>query len=274
MLVDYYGRAGVRRYSVSAYPANKGGVWICYVTTYGTVKIVYAPSTTTRTADLGPSIEFAGYTAAVTVDSKGDLHVVYSNGGIKYRKIEITGDSKGGSGINTVAGNFDAAGGHDLAVWDSATGKWYIKPLKGKVIAKGSNWGFPGAIPLAGKFAGADADDLGIYDPTTGKWYIKPLKGKVIANGLNWGFSGAIPVPGNYGGGNEADLAVYEPQRAIGTSRSLRARRWRSGQLGIPWRGAGAQDYNGDGVWELAVYDPATGNWYIKPINGKVLRMV
>ena len=30
-------------------------------------------------------------------------------------------------------------------------------------------------------------------------------------------------------------------------------------------------DYDGDGIYDLAVYDTATGKWYIKSLNGTVI---
>ena len=40
---------------------------------------------------------FAGTTPDVVVDTDGNLHFAYSNGGIKYRKVEVTGDALSGA---------------------------------------------------------------------------------------------------------------------------------------------------------------------------------
>ena len=41
-------------------------------------------------------------------------------------------------------GDYDGDGVSDLAVYDPATGRWYIRTLAGKVLAWGSYWGAPG----------------------------------------------------------------------------------------------------------------------------------
>ncbi len=81
-----------------------------------------------------------------------------------------------------------------------------------------------------------------------------------------------VPVNGDYNGDGVADLAMYEPSTGNWYIRSLTpldadhpalafAMNWgNSGMDPVPG------DYNGDGVFDLAVYERSTGNWYIRSL--------
>ena len=91
LCIDANGSSGAGRYEPQLYPANKGGAWVSYVKG-GYVWLCYVPKTTTSTADLVYYQICPGTTPDVCVDGDGNLHIAYNNGGIKYRKIEVTGD--------------------------------------------------------------------------------------------------------------------------------------------------------------------------------------
>lgn len=87
--IDPDGRSGMSRYEINMYPANNGGVWVAY-TKFGSVYVRYV----SPTGDLGQATRIgAGTRADVCVDKNGDLHLAYSNNGIKYRKVQVIGDN-------------------------------------------------------------------------------------------------------------------------------------------------------------------------------------
>jgi hypothetical protein len=186
----------------------------------------------------------------------------------------------GGAGFEPVPGDYNGDGNWDLAVYHRATGRWYIRSLgAGLPLAFGEPWGGPGLDPVPGDYNRDGVHDLAVYHPGTGNWYIRSLRPLGPGNppllfGQSWGGPGLEPVGGDYDGDGAWDLAVY--QRATG--------RWFARSLapigpanppimfGTNWGGAALNpvsgDYTGDGVWDLAVCDPASGKWYVRSPGG------
>ena len=55
----------------------------------------------------------------------------------------------GFAGVIPVPGDFDGDGICDLAVWDPATGNWYVRRIgPGPAILFGFDWGSPGFMPV------------------------------------------------------------------------------------------------------------------------------
>lgn len=170
------------------------------------------------------------------------------------------------------AGNYGGGAADDLAVYDGATGRWYIRNVGGPAIAWNVDWGFPSAIPVAGNYGGDAADDFAVYEPASGNWWIRTLAGPVLLWEFNWAFSEALPVPGDYSGDGESDLAVYRGATGHWWIRTMKGDTlaWR-----INWGFAGtvavAGDFDGDGRDDMAVYERATGLWWIRTVGGDVL---
>ena len=92
LCIDANGSSGAGRFEPQLWPANNGGVWVVY-TKGGYVWLCYVPKTTTSANDLQYYQICPGTTPDVCVDADGNLHIAYNNGGIRYRKIGIAGDS-------------------------------------------------------------------------------------------------------------------------------------------------------------------------------------
>jgi hypothetical protein len=87
---------GVRRFSPQWAPARNGGAYLCWTAAGNRVKVRYF--THKGSADFGPEIDLAaGSKCSLAADSKGALHLVYENGGVRYRKI-LPPDAGGGTG--------------------------------------------------------------------------------------------------------------------------------------------------------------------------------
>jgi hypothetical protein len=173
-----------------------------------------------------------------------------------------------------VRNDYDRDGVSDLAYYQTATGKWSIRPAAGGAwIANGTPFGSSTSRPVPGDYDGDGKSDLAVWSTTTGNWYIRSLAtGSDIVFGVNWGSSSMVAVSGDYDGDGKADLAVYQgstgkwyirPAVTGSVPAIVSGAVWGNSQR-IPVSG----DYDGDGKSDLAVYDTGTGKWYIRVIGG------
>lgn len=178
-----------------------------------------------------------------------------------------------------VPGDYDGDGIYDLAVYQESTGNWYIRTVfNGPPITFGQNWGGPGMIPVPGDYNGDGIFDLAVYQISTGNWFIRSLgsigpNNPPITFGQNWGNLDMKPVSGDYNGDGIYDLAVYQSGTGNWFIRSLGpiapnnppitfGQNWGT-QTMTPVSG----DFNGDGVYDLAVYDLPHSRWYIRSLG-------
>jgi len=72
-----------------------------------------------------------------------------------------------------VEGDYDGDGIADLALYQPATGKWWIYSMgTATVLVNGEAWGSSDCLPIPGDYDGDGADDVAVYEPGTRKWYI------------------------------------------------------------------------------------------------------
>jgi len=159
--------------------------------------------------------------------------------------------------------DYDGDSATDLAVYDPATGAWFIMSGSGTILAWNESWGGPGYIPVAGDYDGDFRTDMVVYHEPTGYWFgkrIPALGGDVMFWGAQWGGPGLTPVAGDFDGDLVSDFAVcYKPtgawyiMSANGTILSM----------GYALGGADVQpvagDYNADSQSDMAVY--VNGGW-------------
>lgn len=169
-----------------------------------------------------------------------------------------------------VDNDFDGDGRSDLAVYDPAAGRWYIRRTAGKMIALGAPWGSSAMTPIPGEYNGDGLADLAVYDRPSGRWYIRTLAGKGITFGERWGGPLLRGVWGDYDGDALADLPLFETSRGewfirsrAGGSHLVSGLDWGSRDM-TPVSG----DYNGDEIRDLAAYHAASGRWYIRSLAG------
>jgi ELWxxDGT repeat protein len=115
-----------------------------------------------------------------------------------------------------------------------------------------------------------------------GEWYTVENRGSTNAYvydfGRQWGLQGDMPVPGDYDGDGKADYALFRPSDSgnqsawyIGLNRGNGVEvvpvYTNGGAMGIPFGLTGdiavPGDYDGDGRFDLAVYRPSNGNFYL-----------
>lgn len=95
------GTSGAARFEPQIFPANNGGAWAIF-SAYDFINVAYIPNDLDPADPYGdwntrviPNIQqvASGSLADICVDKEGNLHIVYSNGGTRYRKLNVTGDS-------------------------------------------------------------------------------------------------------------------------------------------------------------------------------------
>jgi len=202
------------------------------------------------------------------------------------------GTQWGWSSAIQVPGDYDGDGVFDLAVYDPSGGYWYIESLVGETTYKGE---------YQGTAAGNAVFPLVKIEGTMAQLPVKAGSVTIVLRDLSYGYGygtalgtftddgvgqlsgtflvgGVIQFPGsgviNYSTGawylNLALPGIQEGIKIIANyiagSPSRKIITWRN-QWG--WNGAKPVpgDYDGDGQYDLAVVDPASGKWYIKSLQ-------
>jgi parallel beta-helix repeat protein len=120
-------------------------------------------------------------------------------------------------------------------------------------------------------------DDLVLFKPSTGEWYIAELNkgglGNALAIGVLWGDSSMTPVPGDYDNDGKDDLALFKKDTGKWYIAKLKSDRTLGAALAfcVKWGDSSMTpvpgDYDGDGKYDLALFKPSTGEWYIAKLK-------
>ncbi len=212
-----------------------------------------------------PRMNVSGMDPTVFDTSDGYWYILYANGGAEAIQW-------GWPSVEPVSGDYDGDGIDDLAVFDQATGRWFIRSVAGATIAWEVFWGWPGVRPVPGDYNGNGTNDLAILDQNTGRWFIQTVGREELAWSVFWGWPGVDPVPGDYDGDGIDDLAIFDQNTGRWFIRKL------SGDIilweafwGWPGVTPVPGDYNNDGIDDLAIFDQNTGRWFIREVDGTVL---
>ncbi len=212
-----------------------------------------------------PRMDVSGMDPTVFDTSDGYWYILYADGGAEAIQW-------GWPSVEPVSGDYDGDGIDDLAVFDQATGRWFIRSVAGATIAWEVFWGWPGVRPVPGDYDGDGTNDLAILDQNTGRWFIQTVDRKELAWSVFWGWPGVDPIPGDYDGDGIDDLAIFDQNTGRWFIRKL------SGDIilweafwGWPGVTPVPGDYNNDGIDDLAIFDQNTGRWFIREVDGTIL---
>jgi hypothetical protein len=189
----------------------------------------------------------------------------------------------GQSGDLPVTGDWNSDGAAKIGVFRPSTCEWFLDlngndKLDGKSVDAYFKFGSKGDRPATGIWKKGGAVRVGVFRPSTGQWLLD-LNGnrkwdRTSRDGLyQFGQSGDLPVTGDWNGDGITDIGVFRP----GTGQWLLDlngnRKWdgsrtdglypfgKSGDLPV------TGDWNSDGVTEIGVFRPSTGQWLLD-LNG------
>ncbi|HMP89151.1 MAG TPA: VCBS repeat-containing protein [Kiritimatiellia bacterium] len=275
LVLDRNGNSGLRRFSPQTWPAKNGGVWVTWQRG-GRVKLRYVPANANNINDCGPEIDIGtGTRPAVTVDSRGDVHLAYfipgvGAGGLRYRKLTVSG---GGAAL-TKTGDFNGNGFDDLATYNDETRRWHIRTADGSVLLTNELFGATNVLPVVGKFSSTNVSTIGYFNPATARWTIRNQfnNPSLLLNNETFGVANVKPIVGDFDGDGFDDLGTLNLVNFNWRARNV------AGDILISGRQHGAAgmipvpgDFDGDGQADLGVYNPANARWYIIRPNGSVI---
>jgi subtilisin-like proprotein convertase family protein len=168
----------------------------------------------------GPGLaEFIG-TAPAGVNGTWNLYVNDSlapdSGTIGFWNITFFTDAGGVPGAantNPVPcgkPDFDGDGRADSAVYQQATGNWFVVGSDNGFFSPALSFGGPNFTPVADDYDGDAITDPAVYDTTSGNWWVLGSSLGFFNAALNFGGPGFTPAPADYDGDGEIDIAVYE----------------------------------------------------------------
>jgi hypothetical protein len=161
-----------------------------------------------------------------------------------------------------VPGDYDGDFFADPAVYRPSTGQWFIRQFgpSFRIV----QWGIPGDIPVPADYDGDGRTDTAVYRPSNRTWYIPGMAPIVFGDSR-----AILPLPADYDGDFRADPAFFAQDGTSGIW-LIRSTRFCDGliQCETRWGQAGdipvPADYGGGPRTEIAVFRPATGEWFIK----------
>jgi len=213
-------------------------------------------------------------------DGRSDIAVVRSNGNFQPANWFIRNSSTGvvdvrSFGVDNLdiffAPDFNGDLVSDISLFRGKVDIFtsFISELSAENDQKVQAWGVLGDVPIKADLDGDGIDDPTVFRPQDGTlWSIRSTEG---AAGFNWGLNGDIPVAADFDGDGRDDLAVWRPsdgfwwilQSSKKNSTAPADILYR--QFGLPGDYPMVGDYTGDGIADLVVFRPSSGNWFVCP---------
>ncbi len=178
------------------------------------------------------------------------------------------GGRGGGPPANAPAGR--AAAPSTAASHDAATGIWTLQRPDG--TAATFYYGNPGDVPMVGDWDCDGIDTPGLYRQADGYVYLRNSNTQGIADvRFFFGDPGDVPLAGDWNGDGCDTVSLYRPAEGrvyivddLGSGDRGLGAASRTFSFGNPGDVTYADDFDGDGVDDVAVYRPSTGMTYVR----------
>jgi hypothetical protein len=215
--------------------------------------------------------------APASSNQPADLVVWRKSNGTWYVMDSDTGGQSGGvwgqNGDIPKPADFDGDGLFDFCVYrpDSTTqtGTFFIQPNNGGTTFYSAQFGLYTDLPVPADYDGDGRADVAVYRPSNATFYILNSGNNAVVS-MAIGQTSSTPLPADYDGDGRVDPAVY---KLLGNNtyewtiyKSTTNQLIPSFPYGdipngdVPATG----DFNGDGVFDVAVRRVGTNGWYIK----------
>jgi hypothetical protein len=164
--------------------------------------------------------------------------------------------------------DYNGDGKSDLALYEPATGFWYILGLN--VGSVSDQFGDARFLPCPGDFDGDGQSDYLIYTALYGGYWMVYYSGSQTIGAFPGGGLGCVPLRGDFDGDGQSDFGVYE--EAAGNWIMLLST---SGQIEVRFFGAVGYDhvsgdFDGDGKTDPALYNAAGSYWFWLPAGAQM----
>ena len=183
----------------------------------------------------------------------------------------------GGSGWDTVTGDWDGDGIDTIGLYNPATGTFYLRNSNDTGVANTAFLYGPansGWTPLAGDWDGNGIDTIGLYNPVTSTFYLRNSNNTGVADvtfTYGPGNSGWTPLVGDWNADLADTPALYNPTTSKfylrnSNSTGVANLTFAYGPAGGGWTPM-AGDWVGDATTTIGLYDPAASKFYLRDSN-------
>jgi hypothetical protein len=168
---------------------------------------------------------------------------------------------------------------HSIAVFRPSTAVWLVdlnanRQYDGRTVDGRYKFGINGDIPVTGDWDGDGVTDIGVFRPSTGEWFLdlnanRKYDGRTVDGRYKLGINGDQPVTGDWNGDGVTDIGVFCPSTGEWFLDLNANRKWDgNGSDGLYTFGKAGDrpvtgDWNDDGLTEIGVFRPSTGEWLL-----------
>jgi hypothetical protein len=180
-------------------------------------------------------------------------------------------------GFVAVPGDYDGDGKTDPTMYCEMTGLWSSYLSSQGYVYSSTIFGGPGYTAIKEDYDGDRKTDLAVYHESSAQWYVLYSSDNYRLISGTFGGPGYTAAPADYDGDGLADGCIYKeatglwivlPSSSLSTYGCYLPI---TGIFGGPGFKPVPADYTGDGLADAALYDEASGDWYIVETTGSRL---